>query len=96
MYSLLKTIFISLLIIFLVDNLIRYLKNTFTTKKTKDVVQFHVQKYQNIMEEMQENKEKEKKIHDSENNEKKDLDEIDLKHMNDDLTSFMQNQIHNA
>lgn len=91
MYSLLKTIFISLLIIFLVDNLIRYLKNTFTTKKTKDVVQFHVQKYQNIMEEMQENK-----THQPENNEKKDLDEMDLKDMNDDLTSFMQNQIHNV
>lgn len=91
MYSLLKTIFISLLIIFLADNLIRYLKNTFTTKKTKDVVQFHVQKYQNIMEEMQENK-----THQPENNEKKDLDEMDLKDMNDDLTSFMQNQIHNV
>lgn len=91
MYSLLKTIFISLLIIFLADNLIRYLKDTFTTKKTKDVVQFHVQKYQNIMEEMQENK-----THQSENSEKKDLDEMDLKDMNDDLTSFMQNQIHNV
>lgn len=94
MYSLLKTIFISLLIIFLADNLIRYLKNTFTTKKTKDVVQFHVQKYQNIMEEMQENNEK--KTHQPENSEKKDLDEMDLKDMNDDLTSFMQNQIHNV
>ena len=91
MYSLLKTIFISLLIIFLADNLIRYLKNTFTTKKTKDVVQFHVQKYQNIMEEMQENK-----THQPENSEKKDLDEMDLKDMNDDLTSFMQNQIRNV
>lgn len=91
MYSLLKTIFISLLIIFLADNLIRYLKNTFTTKKTKDVVQFHVQKYQNIMEEMQENK-----THQPENSKKKDLDEMDLKDMNDDLTSFMQNQIHNV
>ena len=43
------------------------------------------------MEEMQENK-----THQPENSEKKDLDEMDLKDMNDDLTSFMQNQIHNV
>jgi len=58
MYSVIKTLIASFLIIFIIDNLINYLKNTYTTRKTKDVVSFHIQKYQNIMDELQENNEK--------------------------------------
>ena len=49
MYSVIKTFVASFLIIFIIDNLINYLKNTYTTRKTKDVVSFHIQKYQTIM-----------------------------------------------
>ena len=102
MYSLIKTLIASFLIIFSIDNLVRYLKNTCTTKKTKDVVNFHIQKYQTIMGEIQENNHKEKeemmhKLSEAENNsppkEKKDLDENDLRNINEDLNDFIQRQI---
>ena len=40
----------SLLIIYSIHNLYNYLKNTYTTKKTKDLVVFHLNKYQDILE----------------------------------------------
>jgi predicted negative regulator of RcsB-dependent stress response len=102
MYSVIKTLIASFLIIFIIDNLINYLKNTYTTRKTKDVVGFHIQKYQNIMDELQENNEKEKaqyirKLNEAETpsppTEKKDLDENDIRNMNEDLTAFIQRQV---
>lgn len=42
--------FSSLLIIYSIHNLYNYLKNTYTTKKTKDLVVFHLNKYQDILE----------------------------------------------
>jgi len=92
----------SFLIIFIIDNLIHYLKNTYTTRKTKDVVNFHIQKYQNIMDEIQENNEKEKeqmmrKLSEAETSaqpkQKKDLDENDIRNINEDLTAFIQRQM---
>ena len=57
-----QNIVISIIIIFLIHNLVIYFKNSYTTKKTKDVVGFHVQKYRNIMDELQESAEKEKQV----------------------------------
>jgi hypothetical protein len=101
-----KTVIASFLIIFIIDNLIRYLRNNYTTRRTKDVVNFHIQKYQNIMDEMHENNQKEKelirqKLDDIEkqNNspqEKKELDENDLRNINEDLTAFIQRQMANV
>ena len=102
MYSVIKTLIASFLIIFIIDNLINYLKNTYTTRKSKDVVGGHIQKYQNIMDELQENNEKEKaqyirKLNEAETpsppTEKKDLDENDIRSMNEDLTAFIQRQL---
>lgn len=102
MYSFIKTLVASFLIIFIIDNLIHYLKNTYTTRKTKDVVNFHIQKYQNIMDEIQENNEKEKeqmmrKLSEVETSaqpkQKKDLDENDIRNINEDLTAFIQRQM---
>ena len=102
MYNFIKTLVASFLIIFIIDNLIHYLKNTYTTRKTKDVVNFHIQKYQNIMDEIQENNEKEKeqmmrKLSEDETSaqpkQKKDLDENDIRNLNEDLTAFIQRQM---
>ena len=40
----------SLLIIYSIHSLYNYLKNTYTTKKTKDLVIFNLNKYQEIFE----------------------------------------------
>ena len=53
--SYLLTIVISLLIIYLADQLLRYFKDTYTTKKTKDLVGHHIDKYKSMMNEYQEN-----------------------------------------
>lgn len=83
-------------------NLVIYFKNSYTTKKTKDVVGFHVQKYRNIMDELQESAEKEKQVlireaetakQQLDNKEKTDLSDRELRSMNEDLADFIQRQI---
>lgn len=49
-------ILVSLFIIYILHYLYIYLKNTYSIKKTKDVVGFQVQKYQEIIQEMQNSK----------------------------------------
>ena len=102
MFNVIKTLIASFLIIFIIDNLINYLKNTYTHRKTKDVVSFHIQKYQNIMDELHENNAKEKEEFmrkliisetQSKPTDKTDLDENDLRNMNEDLNAFIQRQI---
>jgi cell shape-determining protein MreC len=97
-----QNIVISVIIIFLIHNLVIYFKNSYTTKKTKDVVGFHVQKYRNIMDELQESVEKEKQVlireaetakQQLDNKEKTDLSDRELRSMNEDLADFIQRQI---
>ena len=97
-----QNIVISVIIIFLIHNLVIYFKNSYTTKKTKDVVGFHVQKYRNIMDELQESAEKEKQVlireaetakQQLDNKEKTDLSDRELRSMNEDLADFIQRQI---
>ena len=103
-----QTVVISILIIYLVHNLILYFRDTYTTKKTKDVIGFHIQKYKTIMDELQEDTEKERqswinKIQEvekiAEDSAKQidpnvqDLTEIDLRTMNEDLNTFINSQM---
>ena len=46
-------ILVSLFIIFMLHYLYNYIKDTYSIKKTKDLVGFQVQKYQEIIQEMQ-------------------------------------------
>jgi hypothetical protein len=98
----LQNIIVSIVIIFLVHNLVSFLKDSYTTKKTKDVVGFHVQKYKSIMDEMHETNQKEKQeliqqaeraLKESDNSKKNDLSEKELRSMNEDLADFIQRQI---
>ena len=58
--TILIQIFISLFIIFIIHTFYNYLKDTYSCKKTKDLVGFQVQKYQEIIQEMQNNQEQSK------------------------------------
>jgi hypothetical protein len=58
------------------------LKNTYTHKKTKDLVNTQITKYQQMMEEMQQSIQTSSSI--SKN---------DIQHMDDDLTKFMEEQM---
>lgn len=45
-------IFISILVIIIIHYLLEYLKDTLTTKKTKDIVSSEIKKYQTILSEL--------------------------------------------
>jgi hypothetical protein len=107
-FSIIQNVIISVLIIFLSHHLVTFLQNTYTTRKTKDVVGFHVQKYKTIMNELQETNAKDKLAWMKEINEAKsaantissltskdktDLSETDLRSMNEDLAEFIQRQM---
>ena len=53
--SIIIQIIFSLFLIFIIHYFYNYLKNTYSTKKTKDLVGFQVQKYQEIIQELQNN-----------------------------------------
>jgi hypothetical protein len=52
MIWLLQNIIISIIIIILIHYLFNYLKDTYTTKKTKDLVKSQTDKYKTILDEM--------------------------------------------
>ena len=52
MLWLLQNIIISIIIIVLIHYLFNYLKDTYTTKKTKDLVKTQTEKYKTILDEM--------------------------------------------
>lgn len=56
MLYIIKTAIISLLIIALLHYFWNYLKDTYTTKKTKDLVKTQTEKYKAILDEMLENR----------------------------------------
>ena len=52
MLWLFQNIIISIIIIVLIHYLFNYLKDTYTTKKTKDLVKIQTEKYKTILDEM--------------------------------------------
>jgi hypothetical protein len=96
--SIILTILISLLIIYLADTLIQYFKNTYTNKISKDVVGHHIHKYQSLMQEFQENNNKEKtclqdQINELINNEGEKLTSNDLLSMNEELDALINESL---
>lgn len=75
-------IIISIFIIYCCHTTWEYLKNTFTHKKTKDLVNTQITKYQQMMEEMQQSTQTSTSISPN-----------DIQYMDADLTRFMEEQI---
>ena len=78
MLWLLQNIIISIIIIILIHYLFNYLKDTYTTKKTKDLVKTQTEKYKTILDEMM--------------NKKNEVDEnlfINSEIMQNDLDSYL-------
>jgi len=88
MSNLPQTIFFSIIIIYLLDCLIKYFRDTYTTKKTKDVVGFHIKKYQSILDQIQDKKQIGVKESSSEK-----LSEDELLYMNEELESLIQTEL---
>jgi len=73
-------IIVSLLIIYAIHCIWTYLKDTYSTKKTKDLVNTQISKYKQIINELQEKKESH-------------ISTDKIVSMNEELTQFMENQI---
>jgi uncharacterized membrane protein len=83
MLWLLQNIIISIIIIILIHYLFNYLKDTYTTKKTKDLVKTQTDKYKTILDEMI--------------NKKNDIDEnmfiFNSENMQNDLDSYLEQEM---
>ena len=86
LFSITIRIVISILIIYGLHQIWEYLKDTYSTKKTKDLVNTQIQKYKKMMNEIQENN-KQGSPTTYENI------EINIESMDKDLTDFMNTQM---
>jgi hypothetical protein len=73
-------IIVSLFIIYIIHSTWEYFKDTYTNKKTKDLVNTQITKYQQMMEEIQQNAKSQS------------ISKTDIQTMDDDLTLFMEQQ----
>lgn len=80
-------IFVCLFIIWLFHSIWTYLKDTYSTKKTKDLVNTQIDKYKKIIHELQEN------IPQKTSQNTSVLNEEIIESMDNDLTNFMQNEL---
>lgn len=90
MWIYIQTIVVSLCIIGLIDYLWNYIKDTYSTKKTKDLVGIQTEKYKTILNEMMQNK-----TNIQENEPHHFINDEQTQMMNDDLTQFMEQQMNN-
>jgi hypothetical protein len=83
MIWLVQNIIISIIIIILIHYLFNYLKDTYTTKKTKDLVKIQTDKYKTILDEMM--------------NKKNDADEnmfiFNSENMQNELDSYLEQEL---
>ena len=82
MLWLLQNIIISIIIIILIHYLFNYLKDTYTTKKTKDLVKTQTEKYKTILDEMM--------------NKKNEVDDnlfINSENMQNELDSYLEQEM---
>ena len=88
MWDYIQTLIISVFIIFIIHSLWNYIKDTYSTKKTKDLVGYQTQKYKSILEEVIQNKKT-----DSENISNAFINEEQSHQLSNDLNQFMEQQL---
>jgi len=82
-------IIISLLIIYIIHYIWIYVLDTYSTKKTKDIVNIQVNKYKQIINELQENKVQQNSPNIT------TINKEDLESMDNVLTNFMNTELEN-
>ena len=83
MIWLFQNIIISIIIIILIHYLFNYLKDTYTTKKTKDLVKTQTDKYKTILDEMMNKK----------NDEHKNMFNFNSENMQNELDSYLEQEM---
>ena len=82
-------IIISLIIIYICHSIWIYVKDTYSTRKTKDLVNTQVSKYKQIIQELQENKLTNQGSPISE-----EISKTEIENMDNLLTEFMENELY--
>lgn len=80
-------IIISIIIIYGLHYCWNYLKDTYSTKKTKDLVNTQIQKYKNIVDEMHQN------VNSSGSHHPDFISKKEMQNMDRELTEFINSQI---
>ena len=83
-FNIIQTIVFSLIIIIVIHSLYQHIKDILVPKKTRDLVELQVQKYKDILCELQEKQYIK---------EEETMPEIDYTNMEDDLMQFANSQI---
>ncbi len=95
MWTILHTIVFSIIIIIVFHYTWNYIKDTYSTKRTKDLVGFQTEKYKSIVKEIIENRPPPPEEYNTNTeNSSGFLNQNEKKSMDDDLTSFMQEQLY--
>jgi len=87
MWGIVQTILLSIIIIIIIHFLCNYIKDTYSTKKTKDLVGSQTQKYKNMLDEYIENNNNNNVL------ENHFIPQEEFASMDDDLTQFLQQQM---
>jgi hypothetical protein len=83
MFDILKTIIVSLFIILIAHYGWNYIKDTYSKKKTKDLVSSQTEKYKSMLNELIESKKEPQNM----------INENDLFNMDDELTSHLEKEL---
>jgi hypothetical protein len=83
MFDILKTIVVSLFLIVIAHFVWNYIKDTYSKKKTKDLVSSQTEKYKSMLNELIENKREPQSM----------INENDLFNMDDELTSHLEKEL---
>jgi hypothetical protein len=87
-FNIVKTIVFSLIIIIVIHSLYQHIKDILVPKKTRDLVELQVQKYKDILCELQE-----KQHHVKQEEQEEPISEINYNDMENDLIQFANSQI---
>lgn len=87
--NLLQIVFCSIVLIYLGHSFWNYLKNTYTTPKTKDLIKMHTEKYKTMVEEISKNSIQKLEFENPEPN----IGNFDYFSMQNDLDQFLDSQL---
>lgn len=91
-FNIIQTIIFSLIIIIIIHSLYQHIKDILVPRKTRNLVELQVQKYKDILSELQE-KQFIKEEQQQEKEEEYPMVEIDYNNMENDLIQFANSQI---
>lgn len=93
MWTILHTIVFSIILIIIFHYVWNYIKDSYSTKRTKDLVGFQTEKYKSIVKEIIENRPQTTNYNNLPDNPSSFFNANEKQSLDDDLTAFMQDQL---